>query len=260
MIDPSTAKRLNALGRVAVVTGSSSGIGRAIALELAGCGADVVVHARRSRERAEETVDAIRAAGREAAVMMADLAEQAEQDRLADEAWNWSQGVDIWINCAGADLLTGETAGWSFEQKLEALWRVDVTASLRLSRVIGRRMKARGRGAILNIGWDQANHGMAGDSGELFGAAKGAVMAHTKSLALALAPEVRVNCLAPGWIKTSWGAQASDAWQKRACREAQLGRWGEPVDVARAARFLVSHEASFVTGQVWAVNGGFQES
>lgn len=260
-LDAQSADSLNALGRsVAVVTGSSSGIGRAIALELAACGADVVVHARHSRAGADETAEAVRAAEREATVIMADLAEPAEQDRLADEAWNWRQGVDIWINCAGVDLLTGEAARWSFERKLEALWRVDVAASLRLSRTIGRRMKERGRGAILNIGWDQAEHGMAGDSGELFGAAKGAVMAHTKSLALSLAPEVRVNCLAPGWIKTSWGERASEAWQKRAVREAQLGRWGEPVDVARAARFLVSADASFVTGQVWAVNGGFKES
>lgn len=245
---------------MAVVTGSSGGIGRAIALELASSGADVIVHARRSRQGAEESAAAIRELGREAVVMLADLAEQAEQDRLAQDAWNWREGVDIWVNCAGVDLLTGEAPRWSFEEKLEALWRVDVTASLRLGRLVGRQMKERGRGVILNIGWDQADHGMAGDSGELFGAAKGAIMAHTKSLALTLAPEVRVNCLAPGWIKTSWGERASEAWQQRARREAQLGRWGEPLDVARAARFLVSEEASFVTGQVWAVNGGFQES
>ncbi|MBX3413440.1 MAG: SDR family oxidoreductase [Pirellulales bacterium] len=247
-------------GQTAVVTGSSSGIGRAIALELARCGADVVVHARRSREGAEQTAAEIRQSGRQSQVFMADLAEPAEQDRLAEEAWQWRGSLDIWINCAGVDLLTGEATRWTFEQKLEALWRVDVTASLRLAREVGRRMKARGRGVLLNIGWDQADHGMAGDSGELFGASKGAVMAHTKSLALSLAPEVRINCLAPGWIKTSWGETASAAWQERAKREAQLGRWGEPSDVARTARFLVSEESSFVTGQVWAVNGGFQES
>ena len=247
-------------GRIAVVTGSSSGIGQAIALELARCGADVIVHGRRSREGAEQTAEEIGRVGRESRVLMADLAKLAEQDRLAEEAWAWRDGIDIWINCAGVDLLTGEAPRWTFEQKLETLWRVDVTASLRLAREIGRRMKLQGRGVILNIGWDQADHGMAGDSGELFGAAKGAVMAHTKSLALSLAPEVRINCLAPGWIRTSWGENASEAWQVRAQREAQLGRWGEPIDVARTARFLVSDEASFVTGQVWAVNGGFKES
>ena len=109
----------------------------------------------------------------------------------------------------------------------------------------------------MNMGWDGAQRGMAGPSGELFAAVKGAVMAFTRSLALSLAPEVRVNCLAPGWIKTAWGQQASASWQERACRESALGRWGTAEDVARVARFLVSESAAFVTGQVIEVNGGF---
>ena len=98
-------------------------------------------------------------------------------------------------------------------------------------------MKARGAGVIVNIGWDQAEHGMAGDSGEMFAATKGAVMAFTKSLARSLAPEVRVNCLAPGWIKTAWGEQASEYWQERASGESLLGRWGTPEDVAARGAF-----------------------
>jgi NAD(P)-dependent dehydrogenase (short-subunit alcohol dehydrogenase family) len=97
---------------------------------------------------------------------------------------------------------------------------------------------------------------MEGDSGQLFGATKGAVMAFTKSLALSLAPAVRVNCLAPGWIKTAWGAGASDVWQQRVLRETPVGRWGVPDDVAAAARWLASPAAAFVTGQVIRVNGG----
>ncbi len=129
-------------------------------------------------------------------------------------------------------------------------------ATLRLSRHIGRLMKERGQGTILNIGWDQAETGMAGDSGELFAATKGAVMAFTKSLARSLAPQVRVNCLAPGWIRTSWGEQASAYWHDRAKRECLLERWGTPEDVARVTRFLVSQAAAFVTGQIIPVNGG----
>src|SRR5437016_4972646 len=97
---------------------------------------------------------------------------------------------------------------------------------------------------------------MEGDSGQLFGAAKGAVMAFTKSLALSLAPQVRVNCLAPGWIRTAWGEQASAAWQERVRRETPLGRWGEPEDVARTAHWLVSPAAAFITGQIVRINGG----
>jgi 3-oxoacyl-[acyl-carrier protein] reductase len=242
-------------GQSAVVTGSSSGIGRAIAVELAHAGANVLVHARRNRAGAEEAAAAIRLAGPQSHVFLADLSDRAEQDRFVDAAWSWSP-VDVWINNAGADVLTGEAAHWSFEEKLAALWNVDVVATLRLSRTVGGRMKERGHGVLINMGWDQAETGMAGESGELFGAAKGAVMAATRSLAKSLAPEVRVNCLAPGWIRTAWGQQASAEWQDRAKGESLLGRWGEPDDVARLARFLASPAAEFVNGQIININGG----
>jgi len=241
-----------------VVTGSSRGIGRAIALELAGAGADVLVHARGSRQAAEATADEVRALGREAEVVLADLADPERHERLVDGAWNWRPGVDVWVNNAGADVLTGAAAGWSFERKLEMLWRVDVAATIRLGRLAGSRMKAAGRGVILNLGWDGAERGMAGPSGELFAAAKGAVMAFTRSLARSLAPQVRVNCLAPGWIKTAWGEKASEDWHQRVQRETLLDRWGTPEDVARVALFLVSPAAGFVTGQIVGVNGGFR--
>ena len=138
------------------------------------------------------------------------------------------------MNNAGADVLTGEAANWSFEEKLAALWKVDVVGTLRLSRAVGQRMRERGHGAILNIGWDQAETGMAGDSGEMFAAVKGAVMAATRSLAKSLAPEVRVNCVAPGWIRTEWGEQRIRRIGRTARRrESLLDRWGTPEDVAR---------------------------
>ena len=108
------------------------------------------------------------------------------------------------------------------------------------------------------MGWDQAETGMEGDSGELFAATKGAIMAFTRSLALSLAPTVRVNALAPGWIKTAWGEGASQPWQDRVLRETPLARWGTPEDVAQVACFLVSPAADFVTGQIIRVNGGLR--
>lgn len=256
----SAPRPLELAGQVAVVTGSSTGIGRAIALELAAAGADVMIHGRTSAAEAAEASERIRQQGRDSGVILIDLAEPANQDRLAEQAWDWRGHVDIWINNAGADLLTGAARELSFEEKLNALWQVDVTATLRLSREVGRRMKQRGSGVIVNTGWDQAASGMAGDSGELFAAAKGAVMAATRSLALSLAPQVRVNCLAPGWIKTDWGEAASNYWQERAIRESALGRWGTAEDVAGVARFLASPAAAFITGQVVPINGGFKAS
>lgn len=248
-------------GRTAVVTGSSSGIGRAIALELAAAGAAVVVNGRSNPEGAKATADAIRKLGREATVLLADLADEAQSLAFAAAAWSWRGGIDIWVNNAGADVLTGDAARWSFDRKLAALWQVDVSATMRLSRWIGPRMRARNNtSSIINIGWDQAETGMAGDSGEMFAAVKGAVIAFTRSLALSLAPEVRVNCVSPGWIKTEWGDDASEYWQRRAIGESLRERWGTPEDVARAVRFLASPAADFISAHIVPVNGGFRRS
>jgi len=244
----------------AVITGSSSGIGRAIALELARQGAACLIHAARNEAGALATADEVRDQGVPAEVALVDLTDREGPEALVRRAWNWRGDVDLWINNAGADVLTGAAAKWPFEQKLERLWQVDVVGTLRLTRLAGQRMKHRGHGVIINIGWDQAEYGMAGDSGELFAATKGAIMAFTNSAAQSLAPEVRVNCVAPGWIKTSWGDNASTYWQDRAQAESLLGRWGTPEDVAKAVRFLCSPDAAFLTGQVLNVNGGWKRS
>lgn len=251
---------MNATASVAVVTGSSSGIGRAVALALASPGNAIVVHARQNRAGAEDTASLVRERGAEAHVLIADLADPSLHARFVDEAWNWRGHVDSWVNNAGVDVLTGPAAGWTFQEKLAALWQVDVVATMALSRDAGARMRKRGSGTIINVGWDQAEQGMAGDSGELFAAVKGAVMAFTRSLAASLAPQVRVNCVAPGWIKTKWGDSASGAWQQRAVGESLLGRWGTPEDIAAVVRFLASPEASFVNGQIIPINGGFRHA
>jgi 3-oxoacyl-[acyl-carrier protein] reductase len=249
--DPQTLQ-----GKKAVVTGSSSGIGRAIALALADRGADLLLHARHSRQKLEEVRELIRLRGVACNLVTTDLREHLAPIRLVEHAWDSLARVDIWVNNAGADILTGASAALPFPQKLQELIAVDVVATMLLSREAGKRMKDTGAGVILNMGWDQAETGMEGDSGQLFAAAKGAVMAFTKSLALSLAPEVRVNCLAPGWIRTAWGETASTSWQERAERESPLERWGTPEDVANVAAWLASPAAAFVTGQVIRINGG----
>ena len=250
-------RRRDLTGLTAVVTGSTSGIGRAIALTLAEAGANVLIHGRRSQEAAESAAAECRQKQVQAQGVLMDLTQAQDCDTLVEHAWNlWRTGIDIWVNNAGADTLTGAAATWSFERKLQELWNVDVLATMRLSRNVGARMKQQGHGVILTMGWDQAETGMEGDSGQLFGACKAAVMAFTKSLALSLAPEVRVNCLAPGWIRTAWGKQASAAWQERVLQETPLQRWGTPDDVAQTARWLVSPAAEFITGQVIRINGG----
>src|SRR5271157_4899889 len=243
-------------GRRAAVLGATSGIGRAVAIALAEAGADVIVHGRTSARAADDLASDLRSRGVRSQALMADLADRTAEDRLVERAWGLWNGLDAWLQIAGADTLTGPNAQLSFDAKLDLLWSVDVAATIRLCREVGRRMKAQRHGTIVTMGWDQAETGMEGDSGELFAATKGAVMAFTRSLALSLAPEVRVNCLAPGWIRTSWGENASAAWQERVLRETPLRRWGTPEDVAAVARWLASPAAHFLTGQVIRVNGG----
>lgn len=256
MTQPTPTPFASLLGQKVCVTGASSGIGRAIALEMARAGADVAIHCRKSVDRAEGVVREVQALGRQAICIAADLTDPATHTTLVNEVWNRFGECQVWVNNAGVDLLTGEGPSLTFEKKLEWLLAVDVTATVHLSREVGRRMKVAGQGVILNIGWDQADRGMEGDSAELFSTAKNAVMGFTRSLAMSLAPEVRVNCISPGWIQTAWGDQASDAWQARVIRETPLQRWGQPEDIARLARFLASPDASYLTCQVINANGG----
>jgi len=242
-------------GSCAVVTGSSSGIGRAMALEFARAGAKVVVHYARSKKKADSLVKEILKNGSEAVAIQHDLLD-GNFDAFVQSCWDAYGTVDIWVNNAGVDLLTGEGPLLSYEEKFHRLIDIDVKGTLLLSKLAADRMKAQTGGTILNIGWDQADRGMEGDSGELFATSKNAIMAATRALALSYAPEVRINCIAPGWILTAWGETASDEWQARVRRETPLDRWGTPEDIANMARFLVSPDASYITGQVINVNGG----
>lgn len=243
-------------GMRAMVTGSSSGIGKAIALELAEAGADVLVHYRNSQEAALEVVAQIQALGRKSAALSADLGHRDIYSGFINRAFAEWGTLDLWINNAGVDLLTGENKNLTYEQKLARLFEVDVQGTVLLSREVGARMRDQGTGCILNIGWDQSDRGMEGASGELFSTSKNAIMGFSRSLAVSLAPEVRVNCIAPGWILTAWGETASEVWQERVRQETPMKCWGKPEDIARMARFLCSREAAYITGQVINVNGG----
>lgn len=243
-------------GRWIVVTGASTGIGRAIAEEFIDARANVIVHYARSQDSAEEVVNIARKQGVSAISRRCDFRETAAIGPFVSQLWDETQGIDAWVHNAGADVLTGEAAKWDYGEKLAALLAVDLTGTMLATKAVGNQMRTAGKGSILTIGWDQADRGMEGDSGELFAATKNAIMGYTRSLAMSLSPQVRVNCIAPGWIKTAWGEGASDAWQDRVLRETPLQRWGLPEDIAKLARFLVSDDASYITGQVINANGG----
>ena len=187
---------------------------------------------------------------------MADLADRDAGDRLVEEAWTLWGGLDAWLHIAGADTLTGAAAKLSFDAKLDLLWAVDVVATIRLCRAVGRRMKAQGRGSIVTMGWDQAETGMEGDSGELFAATKGAIMAFTRSLALSLAPTVRVNALAPAGSRRPGARRLPQPGRTASSARPRWHAGARPKTSPRSACFLVSPAAEFLTGQIIRVNGG----
>jgi 3-oxoacyl-[acyl-carrier protein] reductase len=241
-------------GLHAVVTGASSGIGRAIAEAYAAEGAAVLLTHRASPERAREVADAI---GERALVVQADLGTRAACERLVGEARERLGRIDVWVNNAGADVLTGEAAAWEWERKLDILLAVDLKGTIACSYAAGEVMRAQdGGGAIINMSWDHVTTGMAGDDPQLFSAVKGGVLAFSKSLARRLAPEVRVNVLCPGWIETAFAEQADRELRRSVAESTPLKRWGRPQDVANAALYLASPDASFITGQAINVNGG----
>ncbi|QEG39602.1 3-oxoacyl-[acyl-carrier-protein] reductase FabG [Roseimaritima ulvae] len=245
-----------------VVTGGSSGIGRATAIRCAQAGArTVLIQYQKNRDGAEQTAERIEAAGAQPTLVAADLSQADDRHRLVAAAWQPSDRVDAWFHIAGADVLTGTAQQWSFDDKLTRLWEVDVHGTISLARAVAERMLTQPAGpatpAMLFTGWDQATEGMEGDAGQMFGPIKAAVMAYSRSLAQTLAPRVRVNCVAPGWIQTAWGDTANDSWQQRARAQALMNRWGTADDVAAMAVHLCSGDSEFITAQTINVNGGW---
>lgn len=244
-------------GLTAVITGGSSGIGRAIAEAFAREGATVLLTYRASAEAAQSVVQGIVAGGGQAAALQADVSTAAACEQLAAEAQQRLGRLDVWVNNAGADVLTTEAAGWDWERKLDLLFRVDLKGTIAGCYAAASRMQQQpGGGLLLNLSWDHVTTGMAGENPQLFAAIKGGVLAFSKSLARSLAPQVRVNVLAPGWIETQFGATAGRGFYDQVAAGTPLGRWGQPEDVAAAAVFLASPEAAFMTGQTVMINGG----
>ena len=241
----------------AVVTGASSGIGAAIAEAFGGAGATVLLTHRDSADEASEVAERIARRGARAQVAQADLASRRGCEALVSEARERLGGIDAWVNNAGADVVTGEAAGWDWERKLDVLLAVDLRATVACSYAAGTVMREQpDGGTILNMSWDHVTAGMAGENPELFSAVKGGVLAFSKSLARSLAPEVRVNVLCPGWIETAFGREADRDFRRSVAESTPLARWGQPEDVAAAAVWLASPEAAFITGQAVNINGG----
>jgi 3-oxoacyl-[acyl-carrier protein] reductase len=244
-------------GKRVVVTGGSSGIGRAIAKRCAAAGADVLLTYRTNRTGADEAARELASTGRRVLVQRADIAREEDIAALARQAREGLGRVDVWINNAGADILTGDAGKLPPREKLELVLDVDVRGTVLASWEAAKLMREQGPGGvIINMSWDHVTLGMAGENPVLYSVAKGAVMSFSKSFAREVAPDIRVNILAPGFIETAFGKDANPRFRDEVVELTPMRRWGTPDDVAAAAVFLASDDARFITGQMIMVNGG----
>ncbi|HZN98288.1 MAG TPA: SDR family oxidoreductase [Gemmatimonadales bacterium] len=239
-----------------LVTGASSGIGRAIALRCATAGADLAITYRSNEKGARATAQSIRDLGRRAEMLRIDIGRDDDIERLSAELSKAFSRIDVWINNAGADILTGQATQLSRGQKLDTVLAVDLRGTVLASWAAVDLMRKQGGGNIINMAWDHVNVGMEGENPVLYSAAKGGVASFSRSLARDVAPDIRVNILAPGFIETAFGEGANPNFRQKVVEMTPLRRWGTPEDVASAAVFLASDDSAFLTGQMIMVNGG----
>ena len=240
-------------GRTAFVTGSSRGIGRAIAVELGRWGADVVVHAQKNLDLAESAAAEIRALGRRSLAVLADVRVKADLEAAADRVKAELGPVDILVNNAG----TRQDGPFILmsEEKWDEVMNVNLRGTVYATKAFVRGMMARKWGRIVNIVSPTGIIGMAGQTN--YGASKGAVIALTRSLAREMAPfGVLVNAVNPGFIHTELTAAVSEETKRELLAPTILKRQGEPEEVASVVAFLCSNWSSYMSGQIVNVDGG----
>ncbi len=245
-------------GKVAVVTGGTSGIGRALSLGLADAGADVIATARR-KEQVDDTAKEIEARGRQTLRMASDVGDRSTLEALLAAVLERFSKVDILVNCAGmikrTPTLDLPEAEWT------NILNTNLTGTLRACQVFGRHMLERGYGRIVNIA--SLNSFVALSEVAAYAASKAGVASLTRSLAVGWSKKgVTVNAVAPGVFRTDLNAQLLDSTPRgqELLMRTPMGRFGKTEELIGATVYLASDSASFVTGQILVVDGGFLAS
>lgn len=240
-------------GRTAVVTGGSRGIGRAIALDLAAAGHRVVLTCRTDIERAEETARMIRDAGGESLAVVADVRSTEQVKAMAERVVKDFGGADVLVNNAG--IIKDGLFPFLKEEDWDSVIDIDLKGSFRTTKAFIRGMLHKKWGRIVNI---VSVSGIAGHAGQTnYSAAKGGLIAFTKALALEMATHgITVNAVAPGLIDTEIVAHLKESARQEFLGRIPMARFGAPEDIAALVTFFASDRASYITGQVWRVDGG----
>jgi 3-oxoacyl-[acyl-carrier protein] reductase len=240
-------------GKIALVTGAGRGIGRAIALTLAEYGADVAVNYSGSKSAAEETVSEIRALGRRAVAVCADVSDKESCIAMFDTVKKELGSPDILVNNAG--ITRDQLAVGMSEEAFDQVIATNLKGAFLCMQLAGKEMMRKRSGRIINISSISGVHGNAGQIN--YCAAKAGLIGMTKALAKELAPRtVTVNAIAPGYIDTDMTASLPEKVKEAVLPQIPLGRMGNPRDVAEMAAFLASDRASYLTGQTIMVDGG----
>lgn len=240
--------------QVALVTGASRGIGRAVALELGRAGYAVCVNYLSNEDAARQVADTLRAGGSDAVAIRADVADSAAVAEMVRRTEKELGPVTLLVNNAG---VAGQA---QFQDISDEMWNrylaVNLGGARNTIRAVLPHMLSEKQGAIVNI---SSIWGLRGASCEVaYACTKAAIIALTRSLAMELAPSgIRVNCVAPGVIDTDMVQVLGQETLRDLAEQTPLGRLGRPEDIAHAVAFLASDKASFITGQVLGADGGF---
>jgi len=240
--------------RVAIVTGSSRGIGRAIALRFADEGAKVVVNWVGGEKAAAEVVDEIKKKGTEALSVRADVSRLADVQNLVQSTIDRFGQIDVLVNNAGVMFTRGvlETSEDDWDRTID----VNLKGAYLCSKEVAPIMVAQKFGRIINISSNSGLYHPSAMRWTEYVVSKAGMNGLTKAMALALGPYITVNAVCPGWIKTDMVEGTDPAVERRILDETALGRWGTPDEVAASAAFLASHDADFITGELLIVAGG----
>ncbi|MFI5282530.1 MAG: SDR family NAD(P)-dependent oxidoreductase [Candidatus Dormibacterales bacterium] len=247
-----TEQRLKA--RVAIVTGSSRGIGKAIALRFADEGANVVVNWVGGEQAASEVVNLIKKKGSEALSVRADVSRLADVQNLVQSTIDRFGQIDVLVNNAGVMFTKGvlETSEEDWDRTID----INLKGAYLCSKEVAPIMIAQKFGRIINISSNSGLYHPSAMRWTEYVVSKAGMNGLTKAMALALGPYITVNAVCPGWIKTDMVEGTDPAVERRILDETALGRWGTPDEVAASAAFLASHDADFITGELLIVAGG----